>query len=170
MLHGGTIIFNALVGNPDFYRSAVRAAQEIVPERPVYRLRLDHPAFNSYYQISQVKYRERMVRDGLATDPLPFLEGVDIDNRTAVFISRWDFSMGWEQNPADSWGYADEDARRIGANLVSYVTAMRDAGRSVGKSVELTDADQHTGGQGAGGASDPRRAVEDAHGSVSDAA
>ena len=144
LLHGGTIIFNALVGNPDFYQSAVKAAQEALPERPVYRLRLDHPAFNSYYQIKEVKYRDRMARDGLANDPLPWLEGVDIDDRTAIFISRWDFSMGWEQNPADSWGYADEDARKIGANIVSYVTAMRDAGKSVGKSMELVDADKKT--------------------------
>jgi hypothetical protein len=142
LLNGGTIIFNALVGNPDFYHSAVQAARDILPERPVYRLRMDHPAFNSYYQITQVKYRDRMIRDGQATDNLPYLEGVDIDNRTAIFISRWDFSMGWEQNKADSWGYVDEDARKIGANIVSYVTAMRDAGKSVGKSVELVNADQ----------------------------
>ncbi len=144
VLNGGTIIFNALVGNPNFYQSAVQAAQDILPERPVYRLRMDHPAFNSYYQIAQVKYRDRMVQDGVATDSLPYLEGVDIDDRTAIFISRWDFSMGWEQNKADSWGYVDEDARKIGANIVSYVTAMRDAGKSVGKSVELVNADQKT--------------------------
>jgi hypothetical protein len=144
LLHGGTIIFNSLVGNPAFYQSALKAAGEILPERSVYRLRLDHPVFNSYYPITQVKYRERAVRDGVVTDALPFLEGADIDDRTAIFISRWDFSMGWEKNPADSWGYADEDARRIGGNIVAYVTAMRDAGKSVGRSVELVDADKET--------------------------
>ena len=142
LLNGGTIIFNALVGNPDFYQSALRAAHDILPERSVYRLREDHPVFNAYYPITQVKYRERAVRDGVVTDSLPFLEGVDIDNRTAVFISRWDFSLGWERNPGDSWGYADEDARKVGGNLVAYVTAMREAGRSVGRSVELVNADK----------------------------
>ena len=142
LLNGGTIIFNSLVGNPDFYRSALKAAQEILPERNVYRLRMDHPVFDSYYPITQVRYRDRAVRDGVVSDSLPYLEGADIDNRTAIFISRWDFSMGWEKNPADSWGYADEDARRIGGNIVAYVTAMRDAGKSVGKSVELVDADK----------------------------
>ncbi len=144
LLSGGTIIFNSLVGNPDFYKSALQAAQDILPERNVYRLRMDHPAFNSYYPITQVKYRDRAVKDGVVKDTLPFLEGVDIDNRTAIFISRWDFSMGWEKNPADSWGYADEDARKIGGNIVAYVTAMRDAGKSVGQSVELVDADKKT--------------------------
>src|SRR5207244_424443 len=47
----------------------------------------------------------------------------------------------------DSWGYADADARKIGANIVSYVTAMRDAGRSIGKSVELVNNDQKTAGK-----------------------
>ncbi len=144
LLSGGTIIFNSLVGNPDFYASAVQAAHDILPERNLYRLRGDHPVFNAYYPISQVKYRERAVRDGVVSDSLPFLEGVDIDNRTAVFVSRWDFSMGWEKNAADSWGYADDDARKIGGNLVAYVTAMRDTGKSVGRSVELVNADKKT--------------------------
>jgi hypothetical protein len=48
--------------------------------------------------------------------------------------------MGWEKNRHDSWGYEDADAQKLGANLVSYVTAMQEAGRSAGKSVELADA------------------------------
>lgn len=147
VVNGGTLIFNPLVGNPAAYESALQAAREILPECPVYRLRMDHPVFHSFYEIDRVGYRDRLVRDGLATDPHPWLEGADIDNRTAIFISRWDFSLGWEANQHESWGYADADARKLGANLVSYVTAMRDAGRSVGKSVELVNADQKTAGK-----------------------
>ncbi len=147
LLNGGTVIFNSLAGNPAFYESAKKAAADILPERPLYRLRMDHPAFHSFYEIDTVKYRERMVKDGVATDAYPYLEGVDIDNRTALFVSRWDFSLGWESNAHESWGYADEDARRIGANIVSYVTAMREAGRSVGKSVELVNAGKQTAGK-----------------------
>ena len=147
VLNGGTILFNPLVGNPDAYQSALKAAVEIFPDRPVYRLRMDHPGFHSVYEIDNVGLRDRLVRDGLATDPHPYIEGVDIDNRTAIFISRWDFSLGWESNQHESWGYADADARKIGANIVSYVTAMRDAGRSVGKSVELVNADKKTAGK-----------------------
>jgi hypothetical protein len=85
-----------------------------------------------------------MVKDGVVVDPYPFIEGVDVDNRTAVIISRWDFSLGWEQNTHDSWGYADADSRKLGANIIAYATAMRDAGKSVGKSVDLADADKKT--------------------------
>ncbi len=138
--NGGTVIFNALVGHPDFYQSAVEAAQQILPESPVYRLRLDHPLFRAYNEIKQVKYRERAIRDGVVSDNFPWIDGVDIDNRTAIIISRFDIAMGWEKNRHDSWGYEDADARRLGANILSYVTAMQEAGRSAGKSVELADA------------------------------
>ena len=147
LLNGGTIIFNALVGHPNAYQSARQAAREILPESTLYRLRMDHPVFHSFYEIDKVAYRPRMVRDGVASDPYPWVDGVDLDNRTAIFISRWDFALGWEASPYESWGYADADARKIGANLVSYITAMRDAGHSVGKSVELVDADKKTAGK-----------------------
>jgi hypothetical protein len=147
ILGGGTIIFNSLVGNPDAYQSALRAARLILPERQLYRLRMDHPVFRSFHTIDKVAYRERMVRDGVVVDSYPFLEGVDVDNRTAVLISRWDFALGWEANAHESWGYADADARKLGANIVAYATALREAGRSVGNSVELADKDKKTVGR-----------------------
>ena len=94
----------------------------------------------AYNEIKEVKYRERALRDGVVTDAYPWIDGVDIDNRTALIISRFDIAMGWEKNRHDSWGYEDADARRLGANMLSYVTAMQEAGRSAGKSVELADA------------------------------
>ncbi|HYR58010.1 MAG TPA: DUF4159 domain-containing protein [Chthoniobacteraceae bacterium] len=147
VLNGGTVVFNSLVGNPDAYQSALAAAKAILPERNVYRLRMDHPVFHSFYNIGKVQYRDRMVKDGVAVDPYPYLEGVDVDNRTGILISRWDFSLGWEANAHESWGYADVDSRKLGANIVAYATAMRDAGRSVGKSVDLADADKKTAGK-----------------------
>jgi hypothetical protein len=147
ILNGGTIVFNSLVGNPDFYKSALAAAHQIIPEQPVYRLRMDHPVFHSFYDIGKVSFRERLVKDGVAPDQYPYIEGIDLDNRTAIFVSRWDFSLGWEADAHESWGYADPDARKLGSNIVSYVTAMRDAGRSVGKSVELVNADKKTAGK-----------------------
>jgi len=147
LLNGGTIVFNALVGHPDFYQSAMVAAQQILPDNTLYRLRMDHPVFHSFYEVGKVTFRERMIRDGVAPDPFPWISGVDLDNRTAIFISRWDIALGWESNQHESWGYADDDARKLGANIVSYVTAMRDAGRSVGKSVELVNADKKSAGK-----------------------
>lgn len=147
VMNGGTLVFNSLVGHPDAYQSAIAAAKQILPERDVYRLRMDHPVFRSFYNIDKVAYRDRMKRDGVVSDSYPYLEGVDIDNRTAIIISRWDFSLGWEANAHESWGYADVDSRKLGANIVAYVTAMRDAGLSVGKSVELADADKKTAGK-----------------------
>ena len=147
LLNGGTIVFNALVGHPDFYQSALVAAQQILPEETLYRLRMDHPVFHSFYEVGKVSFRDRMVRDNVAPDPFPWISGIDLDNRTAIFVSRWDIALGWEANQHESWGYSDADARKLGANMVSYVTAMRDAGRSVGKSVELVNGDKKTAGK-----------------------
>lgn len=147
LLNGGTVIFNALVGTPEFYESARQAARQVLPEATLYRLRMDHPVFHAFYEIDKPAFRPRMVKDGVAPDPYPWLDGADLDNRTAIFISRWDIALGWEANAWESWGYADADARKLGANLVSYATAMRDAGRSVGKSVELINADKKTAGK-----------------------
>jgi len=147
LLNGGTLIFNTLAGVPEFYESAREAAQEILPESVVYRLRMDHPAFSAYYNIDKVNFRPKMLKDGVSPDAYPWVEGIDIDNRTAIFISRWDFALGWEANPYDCWGYVDEDARKLGANLISYATAMREAGRSVGRSVELVNSEHKTAGK-----------------------
>ena len=145
--NGGTIVFNSLVGHPDAYESAKIAIGKIFPDRPLYRLRLDHPVFRSYHRIEKIAYRERMKKDGLVTDPFPFLEGVDVDNRTAIILSRWDFALGWEANAHESWGYQDEDARKLGTNIIAYVTALREAGKSVGKSVSLSDVDVQSVGK-----------------------
>ena len=39
------------------------------------------------------------------------------------------------------------DARKLGANIVSYATAMRDSGKSVGKSVELVNSSNVNAGK-----------------------
>ena len=143
VMNGGTVIFNPLVGHPNFYASALEAAQQILPDRPPYRLRMDHPVYHSFYEISRVAYNQRRVTDGLA-EPYPHIEGVDLDNRTAIFISRWDLSMAWESNKGATWGYSETDARKIGANIICYTTAMKDAGRSIGKSVELVNSSKQT--------------------------
>ena len=119
LLNGGTVIFNSLVGHPDAYNSACQAAREILPESTLYRVRMDHPVFHSFNEIGKVGFRPRMAKDGVSPDPYPWLEGADLDNRTAIFISRWDIALGWEANQHESWGYLDGDARKIGANIVS---------------------------------------------------
>ena len=42
------------------------SAHELLPEMPIYRLRMDHPAFHSFYEIEKVGFRDRMLRDGVA--------------------------------------------------------------------------------------------------------
>lgn len=141
VINGGSVVFNALVGHPDFYKSSLIAAKQILPEKTLYRLRMDHPIFHSFFDIGKVKFNERMKKDSVQLDDYPYIDGVDIENRTAIIISRWDLSCGMDGNKWDSWGYTSDDAKKIAANTVSYVVAMKDAGKSMGNYVNLVDAD-----------------------------
>ena len=71
ILNGGTVVFNSLVGNPEVYQSALEATKAILRERNIYRLRMDHPVFHSFYNIDKVAFRDRMVKDAVVTDPYP---------------------------------------------------------------------------------------------------
>jgi hypothetical protein len=147
ILGGGTVVFNALVGHPDFYKSALIAARQVLPEKTLYRLRMDHPVFHSFFDIGKVKFTNRMSRDGVVIDSYPYFDGLDLENRTAVIISRWDLSCGLEGTRWEGWGYLSEDAKKLAANIVCYATAMKDAGKSMGNYVNLVDEDTMNSGK-----------------------
>ena len=100
VLSGGTIIFNAYCGHPDFARSAIIEMQQILPERSPYRLSLDHPLYHSYYDISEIKYRP-LALEAKAQQNVPSTIGIDINTRTAIFFFRYDVSTAWDGLPAD---------------------------------------------------------------------
>ncbi|MEI6731619.1 MAG: DUF4159 domain-containing protein, partial [archaeon] len=56
-------------------------------------------------------------------------------------ISPFDLSLGWENNLHESWGYVSQDAKKLGANILCYSTAMRESGRTLASKVILSDAD-----------------------------
>ena len=122
---GGTIVFNSLAGSPAAYDAAKQAAGQIFPGKPAQRLPNSHAIFRNYYPIEKVQFRERALRDNVASDGMPYFDGVDVGDRTAIIISRWDLSLGWEGNPNDSWGYVDEDSSKLGINILAYVLGMR---------------------------------------------
>jgi len=101
-----------------------------LPERNVYRLRMDHPVFHSFYNIDKVRFATD-VKDGMVTDPYPYSKvwtwTTGRDHHFAL-----DFSLGWEAN-ATIAGIRGQRFAEDRANIVAYATAMRDAGRSVGR-------------------------------------
>jgi hypothetical protein len=126
---GGTIVFNSLSGSPAAYDAAKQAATQIFPGKTAQRLPSGHAIFRSYYPIEKVRFRDRVMKDNVAPDGLPYFDGVDVGDRTAIIISRWDLSLGWEGNQNDSWGYADEDSCKLGINILAYVLGLRTPGK-----------------------------------------
>lgn len=150
LLRGGTMIFDSCCGRRDFFLSAYREAQQLIPERPPYRLGLDHPIYHSFFDINRIGYRPWALKAG-AENNVPSALGIDIGCRTAVFIFRWDLSCGWDNLPDSDrhhcLGYDIETAKRMGANLMAYITAERSTSTPLSQALEFVDADRTSSGK-----------------------
>ena len=149
LLGGGTLILNAYCGHPDFARSALREMQQLIPERPPYRLAGDHPLYRACHGIKDIRYRPLAHQTG-ARNGIPSAIGIDINTRTAVFFFRYDLSTAWDNLPSDAMhiiGYEPDTARRLGANLMAYVTAERSAAIPLSQALLFVDADRTRSGK-----------------------
>lgn len=150
LLSGGTLILDACCGRAAFVRSALREMQLLIPERPPYRLSLDHPLYHAYFEATDVHYRAHAKEAG-AVDGVPGCIGIDIGCRTAVFFFRWDMSCGWDQLADDDHhhclGYTIETSRRLGTNLMAYITAERSAAMPLSQAMRFVDANAATSGK-----------------------
>jgi hypothetical protein len=144
LLGGGTIIFDACCGRRAFVESAINEIQQLIPEKPPYRLGLDHPLYHSFFDIKpdDIRYRPWAKRAG-AEDGQPSCIGIDVECRTAAFFFRWDVSCGWDgledSERHHCLGYDIESARMIGANLMAYLTAERKAALPLSKAMLFVD-------------------------------
>ena len=150
LLGGGTLVLESCCGRSAFAESALREMQQLVPERPPYRLTLDHPLYHSYFDIKEIGFRPHAIAAGAKNDE-PAAIGIDIGCRTAVFFFRWDVSCGWD-NLADSdrhhcLGYDIKTARQLGTNLMAYITAERSAALPLSKALAFVDAEKTRSGK-----------------------
>lgn len=150
--NGGTLIMDACCGRRAFVESALNELQQLFPERPPYRLTFDHPLYRAYFDLGpeDVAYRE-FARKAGAVDGQTSLVGIDIECRTAVFFFRWDISCGWDNLPDSEHhhclGYTIESSRRIGANLMAYITSERQAAMPLSKAMRFINADSTESGK-----------------------
>ena len=143
LLGGGTLVLDACCGRRAFIESALQEIQDLIPERPPYRLPADHPLLHSYFDLKDFQYREWALKAG-ARNGEPGVIGIDIGCRTAVFVFRWDVSCGWD-SLADSpnhhcLGYTVESARKLGANLMAYITAEHSVAMPLSRAMNFVDA------------------------------
>ncbi|MBN2451798.1 MAG: DUF4159 domain-containing protein, partial [Lentisphaeria bacterium] len=77
VLRGGTIVFEACCGRRAFAESALREMQQLIPERPPYRLTKDHPLYHSFMEIKDISYRPHALKAGAVNGDTSAI-GIDI--------------------------------------------------------------------------------------------
>ena len=124
---GGTIIGDACCGWNDFAECFRREMESIFPGRPLRKMLPEEPVFSSYYKLGAFTYKKG---DGSTYDAEPCLEGIDFGCRTGVIFSPCDLTCGWDghEHPRGVRVVIDQ-ARQIGANMVTYVLGSYQLGR-----------------------------------------
>jgi hypothetical protein len=117
---GGTIWGDSCFGDPRFFKAFVREMSELFPQRNFRRLPLRHPLFHCLHEIQEVKYTREVPDAGGKVGP-PVVYGVDVGCRTAIILSRYDLSCGWDGHVRQgAMNVHPNDARRLGVNMVAY--------------------------------------------------
>jgi hypothetical protein len=127
VMDGGAIIADACCGWKDFAESFRREMELIFPGRPLRKLLPDDPVFASYYKLGSFTYK---AGDGKETTDAPCLEGIDFGCRTGVVFSSCDLTCGWDghEHPRGT-RVVIEQARQVGANLITYILGTFQLGR-----------------------------------------
>jgi hypothetical protein len=118
--NGGTIWGDTCFGDPDFFGAFTREMDRVLPDRRWRRLEADHPLFHCSYRIEEVEYT-RPVPEAEDGQGPPVFFGKDFGDRTAVLLSRYDLSCGWEGHVRKgAYSVHPRDARRLGVNMIAY--------------------------------------------------
>jgi hypothetical protein len=125
---GGTILGDACCGMEGFDKAFRDLAKRLFPDRPLEPVTPDHPLYSSFYPISTVQYQQE--GKGQFQDAPP-LEAVHIGCRAAVvYTGGYDCSCGWDGHTHERGKRVlPGDARKLGANIVTYCLATYQLGR-----------------------------------------
>ena len=129
---GGTIWGDTCFGDPDFFQAFTREMGRVLPGRRWRRLPEDHPLFGCYDRLDEVRYT-RPVPEAESGAGRPVLFGLDVGERTAVILSRYDLSCGWDGHVRKgAYSVRPADARRLGLNMIVYALATFPLGQYQG--------------------------------------
>jgi hypothetical protein len=127
VMDGGSIIGSACCGAKPFTEGFMKEMAIIFPGRRMTLLADDHPLFDCFYQIGDVQYRDG---NKLTQKRAPYILGMNVGCRTAVFLSPFDLCCGWDGHPNPGGeGLIIKDARELGANMITYCLANYQLGR-----------------------------------------
>ncbi|MEZ6062660.1 MAG: DUF4159 domain-containing protein [Planctomycetaceae bacterium] len=129
-LSRGTMLFaDACCGSPRFDQSFRDLMQQMYPDNPLELIPADHELYaeTTGFKIEDVKRRKQVPGQGNASMKTqtvvgpPLLYGVKIEGRYVVIYSPYDISCALENQASLACdGYLEEDALRLGINIVLY--------------------------------------------------
>lgn len=129
---GGTLVFHAQCGRPEFQKTALREIKRIFPKRQLAAIDTDSPLFYACFPIKSMRFRKDF--EPFREIP-PYLEAVYLGCRPAIIYSPIDLNCGWDvaSNPIrGGLLYHQDDATRLGVNIVSTVLANMQYARAWG--------------------------------------
>ncbi|HEV3259074.1 MAG TPA: DUF4159 domain-containing protein, partial [Gemmataceae bacterium] len=96
------------------------------PDRAFDVLQLDHPLFRAFHKYTTVNVRTFPMGVKTDTEMPPEIVGMNLGCRTAIILSPYDMSCGWDEHTHEHGSrMLPGDAIRFGVNLISYVAALR---------------------------------------------
>jgi len=127
VMDGGMIVGDACCGWSDFAESFRREMEAIFPGRPLRRMLREEPLFSSYYKMGALTYKKG---DGSTFVDDPVMESIDFGCHSGVIFSPYDMTCGWDghEHPHGT-RVAIDQARQLGANLVTYLLGTFQLGR-----------------------------------------
>jgi hypothetical protein len=131
VLDGGTFLGDACCGREEFADSFRREVRALFPDRDFHLLEVDHPIYNAFYKYTTVNYIEYIEGRKRESKGPPRLLGLNIGCRTAVILTPYDMSCGWDGHTHPRGKRLEIlDAQQLGINIVSYVAATRQLGET----------------------------------------
>ena len=132
LMDGGTWVVHSSCGRPEFNSSFRQEIRRIFPDRQLAPIGADHPIYSSFYKIDQMRVRKGSEPWAALPTSAGLLETVNIGTRAAVIFSPIDLSCGWDADKHPIEGgvlYNQQDALRLGSNIVTYCLAEYQYGR-----------------------------------------
>ena len=124
LTYGGTLLIDSDASRgPGFDESIRREMAKVLPAGGFKRLDPEHTLYKSFYLLRE---------QGGRIAEKPYMEGIDIDDRSAVIYSQNDLGGAWARDAMGNWLYditpggerQRETAFRIGVNAVMYAACV----------------------------------------------
>jgi hypothetical protein len=119
--NGGVMVVDDAVGNSEFDKAFRQEMKLIYKDRDLKPIRADHPMLSFVFDEKQVQLAPQ-AKKLFGNIGAPRLEVIEVEGTMPVIYSPLSMSAGWEQLPrAYNIGYADDDALKLGVNVLMYV-------------------------------------------------